>query len=252
MPHYLVYKTTHLPTGRFYVGRHVTEKLDDGYLGSGTILSNLLKAHDESEFSRETLHLASTGEEMLDMEDAVIAEVLNHPLCLNGIRGDPSKRGVICHSEASKARMSAARLGKPIHTPESKLKLSLAKLGKPIHTAESKRKLSDFRKTVKQTEEFKQRVREKMQGRRVSDEALQNMRASFTEDRREKISSKYSGAGNPRALAWTISFADGSPTITVTSLKTWCLEHGIKYTSLLATQRASQNHHYNNMRVQRG
>ena len=32
---YVIYKTTHVETDQFYVGRHQTTNLDDGYQGSG-------------------------------------------------------------------------------------------------------------------------------------------------------------------------------------------------------------------------
>ena len=35
--HY-IYRTTCLVTGKFYVGMHSTDNLDDGYLGPGKIL----------------------------------------------------------------------------------------------------------------------------------------------------------------------------------------------------------------------
>ena len=37
---YFIYKTTNLKNEKFYIGAHVTENINDGYLGSGKVLRN--------------------------------------------------------------------------------------------------------------------------------------------------------------------------------------------------------------------
>jgi len=45
--YYFIYKTTNLKTGKYYIGSHQTNKLDDGYIGCG--ISNKLSAKSVSE-----------------------------------------------------------------------------------------------------------------------------------------------------------------------------------------------------------
>lgn len=45
MVYYIIYKTTNLINGKTYIGRHKTIKIDDGYLGSGTIFLKALKKY---------------------------------------------------------------------------------------------------------------------------------------------------------------------------------------------------------------
>lgn len=54
---YIVYKTTNLINGKFYVGIHGTENPEvfDGYFGSGVYLKNAIKKHGKENFLRETL-----------------------------------------------------------------------------------------------------------------------------------------------------------------------------------------------------
>ena len=62
--HYLVYKTTNLVNGKIYIGKHETDNLDDGYLGSGKILRKAIEKYGEQNFKREILFECSTREEM--------------------------------------------------------------------------------------------------------------------------------------------------------------------------------------------
>ena len=71
--HYLVYKTTNLVNGKIYIGKHETDNLDDGYLGSGKLLIRAIKKYGEENFKREILFECSSKEEM----DAKEAELVN-------------------------------------------------------------------------------------------------------------------------------------------------------------------------------
>jgi hypothetical protein len=42
---YFIYKTTNLLNGKYYIGMHVTNQIDDGYLGSGKYLNNAIKKY---------------------------------------------------------------------------------------------------------------------------------------------------------------------------------------------------------------
>lgn len=71
--HYLVYKTTNLVNGKIYIGKHETDNLDDGYLGSGKLLKRAIEKYGEENFQREILFECSSKAEM----DAREAELVN-------------------------------------------------------------------------------------------------------------------------------------------------------------------------------
>lgn len=245
---YLVYKTTHIPSGRFYIGRHKTRDLDDGYLGSGTIISRLLRAHPRNEFIREILHFAANGDEMLDVEEQFIKEVLDHPLCLNCTVGDPNKRGIVHHSIESKKRMSEAQKGR-VHSEESKLKISLAKLGK-FHSPETREKIKRYAQDRTIAHRVNHRTSLRLRWQEKRDEWIESFqkRPPVSITTRKKMSGSHAGEKNVRALSWILEREDGS-TYVIKSLKTWCIQQAIKYTSLLYTERS--NTFYDGYRVRR-
>jgi hypothetical protein len=75
----LIYKTTH-NNGRYYIGRHQTDNLNDGYLGSGIWVSNI---KDKNTLSREILDEASSLDELHTLEEHYIRLHYNDPLCMN-------------------------------------------------------------------------------------------------------------------------------------------------------------------------
>lgn len=64
MTHYLVYKTTCLITGKFYVGRHQTKNINDGYMGSGTLLLEAICKYGRENFITEVLVSCSDVKQM--------------------------------------------------------------------------------------------------------------------------------------------------------------------------------------------
>ena len=72
--YYLVYKTTNLVNGKIYIGKHETDNLDDGYLGSGKLLKRAIEKYGEENFKREILFECSTREEMNAKEAELVNE----------------------------------------------------------------------------------------------------------------------------------------------------------------------------------
>jgi hypothetical protein len=70
--YHLVYKTTHIESGKFYIGVHSTTAIEDGYLGSGSHIKRAIKKHGRDAFTREVLHLCDTREEMFERERSII------------------------------------------------------------------------------------------------------------------------------------------------------------------------------------
>lgn len=71
MKHHLVYKTTQISTGRIYIGKHSTNKLEDGYKGSGTEIAPLLKENPD-DFVREVLFDFPSAEEAFEKEAELV------------------------------------------------------------------------------------------------------------------------------------------------------------------------------------
>lgn len=82
--YHFTYKTINTKTGRYYYGMHSTDKLDDGYLGSGKRLRYSIRKYGKDCHVREILEFFEDRERMLDAERKLItdAEVLNRD-CLN-------------------------------------------------------------------------------------------------------------------------------------------------------------------------
>lgn len=71
--HYIIYKITNKINGKIYIGQHQTKNLDDGYMGSSTILKAAIKKYGLENFTKEIICECSSFEEMNAME----AEIVN-------------------------------------------------------------------------------------------------------------------------------------------------------------------------------
>lgn len=91
-----IYKTTH-KNGKFYIGRHQTNNLDDGYLGSGKWVTSV---KDKSTLSREIVEFSDDINSLYELEEHYINLYWETPLCMNmkkasvGLSSEDASRNV--------------------------------------------------------------------------------------------------------------------------------------------------------------
>jgi len=143
---HVIYKTTCTITGKWYIGMHSTDNLNDGYLGSGQILSRSVKKYGKENHVYEILEQHPSRKAVANREEELLTKELRaDPLCVNvagGIGHAPGHRNTEeskrKNSEASK-QMWAKRKADPtamaehikkISTPEAAAKRAKANTGK--------------------------------------------------------------------------------------------------------------------------
>jgi hypothetical protein len=82
--HY-IYKITRLDeSGKYYIGMHSTDDLDDGYFGSGKLLAYSIKKHGKEKHKKEILEFLGTREALkLREKELVNKELLGDIRCMN-------------------------------------------------------------------------------------------------------------------------------------------------------------------------
>jgi hypothetical protein len=82
--YHFIYKTTCSITGKYYVGMHSSDNLDDGYLGSGKILGYSRHKYGDENHTREILEYAESREQLRSREKVIVnEELLSDPLNIN-------------------------------------------------------------------------------------------------------------------------------------------------------------------------
>lgn len=86
--HHFVYKTTNLINGKWYIGKHSTYNLDDGYLGSSKHLKSAIKKYGKHKFKREILVFCDSEQDAYIKEaELVTMEVVQNPMTYNKMPG---------------------------------------------------------------------------------------------------------------------------------------------------------------------
>jgi len=129
---YLVYKTTNLINGKYYIGKHRCKSLNDNYLGSGVVIKEAVKKYGKENFQRETLAVFDTEQEAYDYESKVVD--VNDPMSYNVSTGGKGGHTGAKHSKESVDRM------------KSKLSETMSGEGNPFygknHTSKTRKQMS--------------------------------------------------------------------------------------------------------------
>ena len=111
---YILYQTTNKINGKFYIGVHQTSDINDGYLGSGSLLKAAIVKYGIENFQREILHIFKTKKEAYQKEkELVTGELVKNKKCYNIKEGG---RGGFDHIRAANLHFSS-KGRKIIHNP---------------------------------------------------------------------------------------------------------------------------------------
>lgn len=81
--HYL-YKTTCNVTGRWYIGMHSTDNIEDGYMGSGLRLRRSIRKYGVDNHTKEILEFSPTREVLILRETEIVnKELIADENCMN-------------------------------------------------------------------------------------------------------------------------------------------------------------------------
>jgi group I intron endonuclease len=127
---------------KFYIGKHETDDINDGYIGSGILLKKAISKYGKENFIREILYVFDNAEEMNSMEKKIVNESLvTNKQCYNIATGG---EGGNLGSEVSKLiskNTSMALKGKK-KSESHKVALSDSKKGHLV-TIETRKNISD-------------------------------------------------------------------------------------------------------------
>jgi len=132
---FFVYKTTNMINGKFYIGKHETTKIDDEYLGSGSILKQAIEKYGINNFKREILFFCKNREE-LNISEAMAApiDIIKNKSCYNICPGGQGGNTMInfTKEQKDKFRQKMSLINKRrIRTIEHAKKISEANKGIP-------------------------------------------------------------------------------------------------------------------------
>ncbi|HCP9521691.1 TPA: hypothetical protein OF688_001750 [Escherichia coli] len=154
--YHTIIKTKKTGRLRHYFGKHSTENIDDGYVGSGTIISKILnrKIRDNYEIVKCNSKFFESAEDAFEFEILLISEGREKYGKENVLNIKNGGGGTLPHS-LYKSR-------KPV-SKETRERMSESQKGRK-HSKETKKLLSEKSKTLRHSDETKKRLSEMRTG----------------------------------------------------------------------------------------
>ena len=171
MKYHYVYIITNKINHKFYIGKHSTDDLDDGYMGSGIAINKAIQKYGIENFSKRILCFCDSAEDAYKVEEFLVTDnLIKRDDCYNmmvGGVGGPTLNGIEngmygkTHTLEARKKIGEAHIGKPSwnkgkhFSEEIRKKMSEAHIGKPSlnkgkHLSEeTKEKISETLKNYK-------------------------------------------------------------------------------------------------------
>lgn len=153
---YTIYKITNLINGKYYIGKHQTEDLQDNYMGSGVWIKRAIKKYGKNNFVKELLLVCESKKHMNLAEKILV--VSDKEISYNMKNGGNGGFDHINETHLKKSVITKRKKGcyepqnNPMfgkkHSDISRKNMSLNSLGKGKQPKkeETKRKMSEARK----------------------------------------------------------------------------------------------------------
>ncbi len=196
---YTVYEITNTLNGKVYVGKHQTENLDDGYMGSGKCLKHSINKYGEENFMKKILYVFETEGEMNLKESELVTEEFcsrddNYNLCPGGQGGWGYINKMVGSGEMTRDPIPGYTAAKDKLTVPRK------------HTSRTKSKISESIMMV--------RASGKMQhwsGRKHSAETIEKMKSSHANKHQGSKNGNYRKNWFTNGVDNVLSFVDNAP-----------------------------------------
>ena len=109
MIHY-TYRIDNLINGKYYIGKHSSESLDDDYMGSGPLIKAAIAKYGIENFKKTILKTFPTSEEAFEHEAQIVTMVeVNDPMCYNIQPGGKGKQKLFTDEEAYERALERQR-----------------------------------------------------------------------------------------------------------------------------------------------
>lgn len=145
--------------GKLYFGKHSTNNLLDGYIGSGKLLKRYLKKYP-NDYYRKILHLYNSAEELNKAEKLLIFKHIGKPYCINIASGGDGGNTIAGYTESElndfKQRCSISNKGVKHKVNWDAVK----KQSETLHKRYASGELINYWKDKKLPDEIKQKISE--------------------------------------------------------------------------------------------
>ncbi len=192
---YTIYKVTNTVNGKFYIGKHKTKNLDDGYFGSGKLLKRAIAKYGIEVFHKEILHLCKSEKQMNLLEKILVVPDIdiNYNLCEGGHGGFSYinanlPNGMLGKKQTEKQKQAAREWRQKFNTDPNRREIISKAQKKRYQTQEN-----PF-KGKKHSEETREKISKSSKGkvpwnkgRSMSEEQKEQIRKTLAETRAKQL-----------------------------------------------------------------